>query len=178
MSFDSWWVSEGFSRALQDVGFHKQVLCGKGHLVLETEPGRRSWRAGREAVELTVGWGHPTPAHRVRGRSPRFGPVVVVLFQHPRSEALGLLCPARPRRTCEALRLWANHHAVETFWKQLKHWLGLGQRPLRERVGAWAELALRGLASLLALPLLDLVASTLAQLTHWLRHQGSWFLTV
>lgn len=173
VSFDSWWVSEGFSRALQDLGFNKQVICGKGHLVLETEQGRRSWRAHRAEVELGDGWGHHQPAHRLRGHSPTFGAVVVVLFHHPRSKAFGLLCPVRPLRTCEALRLWANHHAVETFWKRLKRWLGLGQRQLRGRAGAWAELALRGLAYLLALPLLDLVAPTLAQLTHWVRRQGT-----
>ena len=173
VSFDSWWVNEGFSRALQDLGFNNPVICGKGHLVLETEPERRSLRAHRAQVELTVGWRHQTPAHRLRGRSPTFGSVVVVLFHNPRSKTFGLLCPARALRTCEALRRWANHHAGETFWKRLNRWLGLGQRQLRGRDGAWAERAVRALAYLLALPLLGSYAPTLAQLTHWLRRQGT-----
>jgi hypothetical protein len=57
-----------------------------------------------------------------------------------------VICPVRPLRTCEALRLWVNHSAVETFWKRLKHWLGLGQMQLRKRCGSWAELGLRVLA--------------------------------
>jgi hypothetical protein len=68
VSFDSWWVWEGFSRALRDLGFHKQVICGNGHLVLGTE----------------------------QERSPTLGAVVVVLFHHPRSKAYGLLGSGAP----------------------------------------------------------------------------------
>lgn len=49
---------------------------------------------------------------------------------------------------------------------------------LRGRDGAWAELALRALAYLLALPLLGSVAATLAQLTHWLRRQGTFAVLI
>lgn len=122
---------------------------------------------------LDVGWGHTTPARRVRGISPRFGPLVVIFFQRPRTKAYALLCPARALRTCEALRLWQNYHAVERFWKRLKRWLGLGQMQLRGRAGAWAEIALRGLAYLLALSLFGTEAASLAQLTYWLHRQGT-----
>ncbi len=61
VSFDSWWVNEGFSQPLADLGFDKQVICGKSHLVLETEQGRQSLRAHRAEIDLEVGWGHTTP---------------------------------------------------------------------------------------------------------------------
>jgi len=83
------------------------------------------------------------------------------------------MCPARALRTCEALRLWQNYHAVETLWKRLKRWLGLGQMQLRGRAGAWAEVAWRGLAYLLALSSFGTEAASLAQLTHWWHRQGT-----
>ncbi len=109
----------------------------------------------------------------MRGVSPTFGPLVVIFFQRLRRKAYALLCPARALRTCEALRLGQNYQAVETFWKRLKRWLGLGQMQLRGRAGAWAEVALRGLAYLLALSLFGAEAASLAQLTHWLHRQGT-----
>lgn len=173
VSFDSWWVNQQFSTELADLGFDKQVICGKGHLVLETEQSRQSLRAHRAQLKPKPGWGHDLPAQRLRGHSPTFGEVVVIFFERPRTKAFALLCAGRALRACEALRLWSNHHAVETFWKRLKSWLGLGQMQLQGREGAWAELALRGMAYVLALPLLGAPAPTLAQLRHELHRQGT-----
>lgn len=175
VSLDSWWINEEFSRALAALGFDKQVICGKSHLVLETEQERQSLRAHRDQLKLTAGWGHERPAHRVRGESPTFGEVAVVFFARPRTKAFALLCAHRLLRTCEALRLWENYHAVEVFWKRLKSWLGLGQMQLRGRGGAWAELALRGLAYVMAQSGLGLQSGTctLVQLRHRLHRQGT-----
>ena len=71
------------------------------------------------------------------------------------------------------MRLWSNHSAVETFWKRMKQWLGLGKMQLRDTKGAWADLTLRVLAYFFALPLLGVVASSLKQLTHWLHRQAT-----
>ena len=173
VSCDSWWISEDFSRELEGLGFLKQVICGKGHLVLETEQTRQSLQEHRRELELQPGWGHEEiPAQRVRGRSPTFGQVAVVFFQRSRTKAYALLCPGRALRTCEALRLWANYHAVEVFWKRLKRWLGLGQMQLPGRDGAWAELALRGLAYVMAQPWLG-TTSTPGRLRHQLHRQGT-----
>jgi len=67
------------------------------------------------------------------------------------------------------LRLWATHHAVETFWKRLNRRLGLGQMPLRGPDGAWVELTWRALAYW---PSPD-GAATLARLTHGWCRQGT-----
>lgn len=173
VSFDSWWVNEDFSVKLNQMGFDKQVICAKRNLVLETPQERQSLAAYRKQVELLPGWGHSRPAHRLSGNNPTFGKVAVIFFARRRSKAFALLCPQRALRGCEALRLWSNHHSVEVFWKRLKSWLGLGRMQLQGRDGAWAELTLRTLAYLLALPLLGPQAQTLAKLKHWLHRKGS-----
>ena len=72
-------------------------------------------------------------------------------------------------RTCEALRIWFNHSAVETFWKRLKHWLGQGKMQLQKPEGAWSEICLRVIAYFLAMRLFDREVRTLNQLYHYLR---------
>lgn len=68
--------------------------------------------------------------------NPTLGEVAVILLSHPRSKTFAGICPSRALRTCEALRIWSNHHAVETFWKRMKSWLGLGRMQVRGRAGA------------------------------------------
>ena len=36
-----------------------------------------------------------------------------------------LLVFGKPLRTCEALKIWAQHHGIEHFWRQLKSSLHL-----------------------------------------------------
>ncbi len=173
VSLDSWWISHTFSAQLEELGFDKQVICGKRHLILDTEQSRQALGAHRKQLELKSGWGHKRAARRLKGNNPKLGRVAAIFFERPRTKAFVLLCPGRALRSCEALRLWENYHAIEVFWKRLKSWLGLGQMQLRGREGAWAELALRGLAYLLALALLGPQRPTLAQLRHWLHRQGT-----
>lgn len=173
LSFDSWWLSHELSQALADLGFDKQVVAAKAHLPLTDASGTASLGERRLHAQLQTGWGHTRPAQRLRGHNPTFGTLVVILFMHPRSKTFGILCPARPLRCCEGLRIWAGHAAVETFWKRLKQWLGLGQMQLRGRGGSWAELCVRVLAYFLA----DLLGApahiSLARLMHALRRAGT-----
>lgn len=125
----------------------------------------------KQVVPLKDGWAQPRQAARLSGENPTLGEVSVVLFSHPRSKTFAVLCPARALRTCEALRIWSNHHAVETFWKRMKSWLGLGKIQIRGRAGAWAELCLRVLAYVFGQRIMDSHAETFAQLTSWLRQQ-------
>ena len=97
----------------------------------------------------------------------------MVLFNVVRSKAFAIVVPAYSLRTCEALRIWLNHPAVETFWKRLKHWLGQGKMQLQKREGAWAEISLRVLAYFLAMRLFNNEVRTLNQLYHWLRRQNT-----
>ena len=174
LSLDSWWASHPVSEELAALGFTKQVIAGKANLILETEDaGRHRLDAHRKQVELKPGWGHHTPANRLVGDNPTFGRLPVVFVIHPRSKVFALLLPARPLRRCEALRIWAAHHAIETLWKRLKQWLGLGQMQARDCQGAWAGLALHTLAYLFALPFLTSNHTTLAQLAHTWHRQAT-----
>lgn len=171
VSFDSWWLGQDISEKLAGIGFHKQVICAKSVTQLKVAREKKSVAEHFFAANLQSGWGHTTAAQRLKGTNPKLGKVVVVLFDVPRSKACAIVVPVAPLRTCEALRIWLNHPAVETFWKRLKHWLGQGKMQLQERAGAWAELCLRVLAYFLAMRLFDKQVRTLAQLYHWLRRQ-------
>lgn len=173
VSLDSWWVSQPLIEGLAELGFDKQVLAAKANLQLSNASGTAKLGQRKSSAALKSGWGHTRPAERLCGANPTLGWIVVILFDHPRSKTFGVICPARPLRTCEALRLWANHSAVETFWKRLKQWLGLGRMQLRERGGSWAELCLRVLAYFLAGLLGAPQNISLAQLTHALRRRAT-----
>jgi hypothetical protein len=171
ISFDSWWLGADFSQQLTDLGFTKQVICGKSCTQLKIAGAEKSLLDHFFDNELAPGWGHTAPAKRLKGSNPKLGKLIVVLFDLKRSKAFAIVVPAAPLRTCEALRIWIAHPAVETFWKRLKHWLGQGKMQLQNREGAWAEICLRVLAYFLGLRLFDSQVSTFAQLSHWLRRQ-------
>ncbi len=173
VSFDSWWLGQEFSEKLTKIGFHKQVICAKSVTKLTIAGEKKSAAEHFFEANLTPGWGHITPATRLKGTNPTLGKVVMILFDVARSKAYAIVVPAHPLRTCEALRIWLNHPAVETFWKRLKHWLGHGKMQLQDRAGAWAELCLRVLAYFLAMRLFNNDVRTLAQLYHWLRRQST-----
>lgn len=175
ISFDSWWIGELFSEKLSEIEFTKQVICGKSHLILKVGKAKQSFAEHflESKSKLKQGWGHKIPAHRLKGLNPTLGQIVVILYDHPRSKAYSLVAPAQPLRTCEALRIWANHSSVETFWKRLKQWLGLGKMQLQGKRGAWADLTLRVLAYFFALPLLGTVVASLAKLSHLLRRKAT-----
>lgn len=173
VSFDSWWLGADISDKLTDLGFHKQVICAKAVTQLKVGKEKKSVTEHFFENQLTPGWGHTTPAKRLKGTNPKLGKVVVVLFNVVRSKAFAIVVPAYSLRTCEALRIWLNHPAVETFWKRLKHWLGQGKMQLQKREGAWAEISLRVLAYFLAMRLFNNEVRTLNQLYHWLRRQNT-----
>jgi len=173
VSFDSWWASNPVSQQLADMGFDHQVICAKANLVFETKEGRKKLPLHRKGIELKQGWGHSEPAKRVRAKSPTFGDVALIFFQRARSKAYALIAPQVLMRSCEALRVWRNHQAVETFWKRLKRWLGLGQMQMRGREGAWGELSLKVMAYLLAQQMISKEVRTIFQLTQRLRREST-----
>jgi len=173
ISMDSWWVSNPVSERLAEVGFDKQIICGKANLVFETKQGRKKLPQIRREVNLEQGWGHRTPAARMRVTNPTLGEVALIIFSRPRSRASGLIAPVVKMRVCEGLRVRLNHYAVETFWKRMKRWLGLGQMAMRGREGAWAELGLRVMAYFLGTKMLNGEVRTIFQLTQALRREGT-----
>lgn len=173
ISFDSWWLSQDVSEQLSALGFAKQVIAAKRSTILEDREGRAALGEREQQAVLRTGWGQPRAAQRLRGQNPTLGPVAIIMFHHPRSKTFAVVCPGRALRSCEGLRIWLNHAAVETFWKRLKSWLGLGQMQRSGRRGAWGELCLRVLGYFLAQRMYVPEAQTLAQLTHWLRRQST-----
>ena len=143
VSLHSWWLSQDVSAKLSALGFDQQVIAAKRSTVLEDKEGCVSLGARKQQAGLQDGWGRPREAQRLRGKNPTRGKVVAIMFHHPRSKMFVVICAERPLRSCEGLRIWSNHAAVETFWKRLKRWLGLGQMQRRGRRGAWGELCLR-----------------------------------
>lgn len=169
ISFDSWWLNAGVSDQIKELGFDKQIICAKQTTQLKVGRKKQSLVQYYFETDLQAGWGHQIPAARLKGINPTFGDVVVILFEVKRSKAFGLLLPAHPLRTCETLRIWSNHSSIETFWKRLKHWLGLGKMQLQNSNGAWADIALHIIAYFFATDLLDDNISSLAKLSHHLR---------
>lgn len=173
ISFDSWWVSSPTSSKLEEIGFKKQIISGKANLVFETKEGRKKLPQLREEASLKEGWGHRTPAARMKVRNPTLGEVALIIFKRRRSRAYALIAPSVKMRVCEAMRVWLNHYAVETFWKRMKRWLGLGQMQMRGRCGAWAELSLRVMAYFLGEKIYNKEVRTIFQLTQALRREGT-----
>ena len=173
VSFDSWWVGAELSEELAELGFEKQVFAAKSSHLLRVGRAQQSLGEWQAEVEMARGWAQPRAACRLKGENPRLGEMAVIFFCHPRSKTFAVLCPARPLRCCEALRVWENHPAVETFWKRLKSWLGLGKQQGRGRAAAWGELCLRVLAYLLGSSMFSASRETLAQLSSWLKRQGT-----
>lgn len=174
ISFDSWFMDSDLSEGLEELGFDKQVMAAKSNTVLKVGSKRKQACEHYEEVELKTGWGNKkTPSARIKGVNPKLGKASIILFEKKRTKTFALISPSRLLRTAEALRLWENHHSVETFWKRMKSWLGLGKMQLRGRDGAWAELCLRVLAYFLGSLLMTEDAQTFAQLSHKLRRQAT-----
>jgi hypothetical protein len=174
ISFDSWFMDNDLSEALEELGFEKQVMAAKSNTVLKVGSKRKQASEHYQEAELKTGWGNKkTPSARIKGINPKLGKSSIIMFERKRTKTFALICPARLLRSAEALRLWENHHSIETFWKRMKSWLGLGKMQLRGRSGAWAELCLRVLAYFLGSLLMTQDAPTFAQLSHKLRRQAT-----
>ena len=173
VSLDSWWVGEELSKQLAELGFKKQVFAAKSNHVLKVGKEEKKLREWQKEAQVKEGWGQPRDGGRMAGENPTFGKVAVIFFYHPRSKTFGVLCPEQQLRCCEALRIWENHPAVETFWKRMKSWVGLGKQQWRGSAGAWGELCLRVLAYFFGASLFSEGRETRARLTIWLRRKAT-----
>ena len=64
-------------------------------------------------------WGCDKPVRRVKATSPTFGECIVLFFLDM-GKIRTLLVFGKSLRTCEALRIWSQHHGIEYFWQNTR----------------------------------------------------------
>ena len=62
-----------------------------------------------------------------------------------------LLVFGKPLRTCEALRIWSQHHGIEQYWRYLKSSLHVSDMSLESREGAYVSLGIKVMSYLMLL---------------------------
>ena len=75
----------------------------------------------------------------------------VVIFFCDRGKIRTLLVFGKPLRTCEALRIWRQHHGIEQFWRYLKSSLRVFAMSLESRQGAYVSLGIKVMSYLMLL---------------------------
>ena len=105
----------------------------------------------KKGVELREDqWGCDTPVCRVQAISPTFGKCVVIFFRD-RGKIRTLLVFGKPLRTCEAVRIWSQHHGIEQYWRYLKTSLHVSAMSLESREGASVSLGIKVMSYLILL---------------------------
>ena len=95
-------------------------------------------------------WGCDKPVCRVQAISPTFGKCVVIFFRD-RGKIRTLLVFGKPLRTCEAVRIWSQHHGIEQYWRYLKTNLHVSAMSLESREGAYVSLGIKVMSYLILL---------------------------
>ena len=120
ITFDSWYGSRKLVDALSDLGFASILIHGKSNYVMRIGDTRAKLSVHKKDVELREDqWGCDKPVCRLKAESRTFGECVVVFFRD-RGKIRTLLVFGKPLRTCEAVRIWSQHHGIEQFWRYLK----------------------------------------------------------
>ena len=95
-------------------------------------------------------WGCDQPVCRLKAESRAFGECVVIFFRD-RGKIRTLLVFGKPLRTCEAVRIWSQHHGIEQFWRYLKSSLHVSAMSLQSREGAYVSLGIKVISYLMLL---------------------------
>ena len=95
-------------------------------------------------------WGCDKPVDRAKAMSRTFGECIVVFFRD-RGKIRTLLVFGNPLRTCEALRIWRQHHGIEQFWRYFKSNLHVSAMSLQSREGAYVSLGIKVISYLMLL---------------------------
>ena len=90
------------------------------------------------------------PVCRLKAESRTFGGCVVIFFRD-RRKIRTLLVFGKPLRTCEALRIWSQHHGIEQYWRYLKSSLRVSAMSLQSREGAYTSLGIKVMSYLMLL---------------------------
>ena len=151
ITFDSWYGSRKLVDALSDLGFASILVHGKNNYVMRIGDTTAKLSVHKKDVELRQHqWGCDKPVCRAKAVSPTFGECVVIFFQD-RGKIRTLLVFGKPLRTCEAVRIWSQHHGIEQFWRYLKSSLCVSAMSLQSREGAYVSLGIKVMSYLMLL---------------------------
>ena len=151
ITFDSWYGSRKLVETLSDLGFVSILVHGKNNYVMRIGDTTAKLSVHKKDVELREDqWGCDKPVCRLKAESPTFGECVVVFFPD-RRKIRTLLVFGKPLRTCEALRIWSQHHGIEQYWRYLKSSLRVCAMSLESREGAYVSLGIKVISYLILL---------------------------
>ena len=151
ITFDSWYGSRKLVETLSDLGFASILVHGKNNYVMRIGDTTAKLSVHKKDVELREGqWGCDKPVCRRKAESRTFGSCVVIFFRD-RGKIRTLLVFGKPLRTCEAVRIWSQHHGIEQFWRYLKSSLHVSAMSLQSREGAYVSLGIKVISYLMLL---------------------------
>ncbi len=151
ITFDSWYGSRKLVDALSDLGFTSILIHGKNNYVMTIGDTTAKLSAHKKHIELREDqWGCDKPVYRAKAMSRTFGACIVVFFRD-RGKIRTLLVFGNPLRTCEALRIWRQHHGIEQFWRYFKSNLHVSAMSLQSREGAYVSLGIKTISYLMLL---------------------------
>ena len=151
ITFDSWYGSRKLVDALSDLGFVSILVHGKNNYVMRISDTTAKLSTHKKAVELRENqWGCDKPVCRLKAESRTFGACVVIFFRD-RGKIRTLLVFGKPLRTCEAVRIWSQHHGIEQYWRYLKSSLRVSAMSLESREGAYVSLGIKVISYLMLL---------------------------
>ena len=165
ITFDSWYGSKKLIQILSDLGFVSISVHGKNNYVMTIGNKKAKLSVHKKSIQLRQGqWGcGDKPVCRVKATSPTFGECIVLFF-FDMGKIRTLLIFGKPLRTCEALRIWSQHHGIEHFWKQLKSRLHLSAMSLESTEGAYAGLTIKVMGYMMLLQVSILERRTFHQI--------------
>ena len=140
ITFDSWYGSRKLVETLSELGFASILIHGKDNYVMRIGDTTAKLSVHKKDIKLSEDqWGCDKPVCRLKAESPTFDNCVVICFRD-RRKIRTLLVFGKPLCTCEALRIWSQHHGIEQFWRYLKSSLHLSAMSLESRQGAYVSL--------------------------------------
>ena len=151
ITFDSWYGSRKLVETLSELGFASILIHGKDNYVMRIGDTTAKLSVHKKNIKLCEDqWGCDKPVCRLKAESPTFGNSVVIFFRD-RRKIRTLLVFGKPLRTCEALRIWSQHHGIEQFWRYLKSSLHVSAMSLESRQGAYVSLGIKVISYLMLL---------------------------
>lgn len=165
ITFDSWYGSKQLIQILVDLGFVSILVHGKNNYVMTIGNKKVKLSVHKKSIKLRQGqWGcGGKPVCRVKATSPTFGECIVLFFSDM-GKTRTLLVFGKPLRTCEALKVWSQHHGIEHYWRQLKSSLHLSAMSLESTQGANAGLSIKVISYLMLLQVSILERRTFHQI--------------